>query len=681
MRTLNLLYQTTDALREYVLENKMAENGEQCLVQIFSGINDAVLIASLIKELRGLLPNAHILAATTAGEIIDCRTESSSIVLSFSLFEKTVLRSALMEGDDSFALGKALAEQLVSDDSKVLLLFGNSLTINGSEMLEGVAEAGVHFVVAGGFAGNNGFYTNTFVCCNEQLSYTGLAGVSLSGAALEVITERNFGWQPIGKTMTVTKAKKNRVYTLDGQPTQAVYEKYLGQEVARYLPGSATEFPLLLLDDMVARCPLAMPEERDGSLYFIGNVPEGARVAFSCGNAEQIIRRSNEMFDDWADKRLEAIFIYSCTARYMFMQQRVAEEWQAFRGIAMAGFFTYGEYFQTPRKKNVLLNITTTILGLSEHGICTRPREAPPEYVSGFSADNFVDGKKNMVVTMLNNLLTAVVKDLEESNARLAEKNQRLEAQAEKLRESQEAMIQREKAVSLGHLMAGIAHNLKTPLMSSSGGLSLIRKLVGQLACFPGNLGLVKEIESWIGEIYESLRYISDVINTVNGYVVNPSKAQYDYEIDLPDVARRVGILLQHELKQKKCRLDLVMDSEVNRVRLRSHENDLIQVLTVLVNNAGDAYKGKGGAVKVLMAIKWSRLVIRVEDEGCGISPEVAAKLFREMITTKGKHGTGLGLYTTYSIIRGRFHGSISFATSKNGTQFTLELPLAEERG
>lgn len=680
MKTINVLYRSAQQLQDCVATHGMDE-ARSCLVQIFSGVNDAALLLGISGQLRELLPQAHIIGATTAGEIIDCRVTSSSIVLSFCLFDRTELRSGLLEHADDFVLGRELAAKLVRDDTKVLILFGNSLQMNGSDMLDGVAAAGSHFVVAGGHAGNNGYFTNTFVFCDDKITYSGLVGVALSGAALQVVTERSFGWQPIGKTMTVTRAHKNRIYALDGRSTQSVYERYLGREVAQYLPGSATEFPLLLLEDMVARCPLSVPKECDGSVNFIGNVPEGAKVAFSCGNIEKIIAQSQELFANWGDKNLEGVFIYSCTARYMFMQKRVEEEWRPFFGMPVAGFFTYGEYYQTTRKKNTLLNITTTILGLSESTIVERPHVPPPNYPSSFLADNFVEGKKDMVVAMLNHLLNAVVKDLEETNLRLAEKNQRLEAQAQELRESQESMIQREKAVSLGHLMAGIAHNLKTPLMTSSGGLSLIRKLVGQLACFPGNLGLVREIENWIGEIYESLRYISDVINTVNGYVVNPAQAHHYYEIDMPEAVRRVGVLLQHELKKKKCRLELLMDPEVQQVRLRSHENDLIQALTVLVNNAGDAYRGDGGVVKVMVAMKWSRLVVRVQDYGHGIRPEVADKLFREMITTKGKHGTGLGLYTTYAIIRGRFHGTISFSTSSEGTQFTLELPLAEERG
>ena len=680
MKTINLTYRSAEELEKQILLHEMV-SAKSCLVQVFSGVNDAELMRGLTRQIRKLLPQAEVIGATTAGEIIECEIASRSVILSFSLFEKTAVAALCLEGSDAFRLGYELAQSLVKDDTKVLILFGNSLHINGSEMLEGIAAAGTHFLVAGGHAGNNGYFVDSFVFCNEKVSRSGLAGVALSGAALQAETERCFGWQSIGKTMTVTKAVKNRVYALDGQPTEQVYEKYLGTEVAAHLPGSATEFPLLLQEDMVARCPLERPKECDGSLNFIGNVPEGAKVTFSCGNAEMVIKKANEVFTDWAGRNLEGVFIYSCTARYLFMQQRIVEEWQAFHGLPVAGFFTYGEYYQTESKKNVLLNITTTVLGLSENAFVTRPHSAPPLYHSDLDADNFVEGKKSMVVAMLYNLVNAVVKDLEESNARLAEKNLRLEAYARELKESQESMIQREKAASLGHLMAGIAHNLKTPLMTSSGGLALIRKLVGQLACFPGNLGLVREIESWIGEIHESLRYISDVISTVNGYVVNPSQVRMCYKIDLPEVCRRVAILLQHELKQKHCRLELVMDPEVSQVRLRSHENDLMQSLTVLVNNAGDSYQGKGGVVRVLLAMKWSRLVIRVEDQGCGIRTEVAEKLFREMITTKGKHGTGLGLYTTYAIIRGRFHGSIVFTTSPQGTRFTLELPLAEERG
>jgi signal transduction histidine kinase len=68
-------------------------------------------------------------------------------------------------------------------------------------------------------------------------------------------------------------------------------------------------------------------------------------------------------------------------------------------------------------------------------------------------------------------------------------------------------------------------------------------------------------------------------------------------------------------------------------------------------------------------------IIVSVSDTGCGLTKEVQNKLFKEMITNKGKEGTGLGLYMSYSMIKAKFKGDITFTTSKEGTTFNVILP------
>ena len=70
-------------------------------------------------------------------------------------------------------------------------------------------------------------------------------------------------------------------------------------------------------------------------------------------------------------------------------------------------------------------------------------------------------------------------------------------------------------------------------------------------------------------------------------------------------------------------------------------------------------------------------LLITVKDYGPGIPKTVMKKLFKEMVTTKGKNGTGLGLFMSYSTIRGHFNGNITVDSKKGeGTTFVISLPL-----
>ena len=75
-------------------------------------------------------------------------------------------------------------------------------------------------------------------------------------------------------------------------------------------------------------------------------------------------------------------------------------------------------------------------------------------------------------------------------------------------------------------------------------------------------------------------------------------------------------------------------------------------------------------------------IIISVKDHGCGLSDNVKEKLFKEMITTKGKNGTGLGMYMSYSTIKANFGGNITFQSEKGrGTTFSITIPLMENRG
>ena len=71
-----------------------------------------------------------------------------------------------------------------------------------------------------------------------------------------------------------------------------------------------------------------------------------------------------------------------------------------------------------------------------------------------------------------------------------------------------------------------------------------------------------------------------------------------------------------------------------------------------------------------------SNLIISIRDYAGGLPDKVQKLLFKEMITTKGKNGTGLGLYMSYSNIKARFNGDITFETNSEGTTFNIILPL-----
>ena len=134
---------------------------------------------------------------------------------------------------------------------------------------------------------------------------------------------------------------------------------------------------------------------------------------------------------------------------------------------------------------------------------------------------------------------------------------------------------------------------------------------------------------------------------------------------------------MKHELKNALVTLNI--DVKMNeKTEMKGNINSLVQVVNNMISNAIQSYNGKPDQ-KIDMVIyrEDNNVVIKITDYGCGLPKKVQEKLFKEMITTKGKNGTGLGLFMSYSNIRAHFNGNITFETEEGkGTTFYISLPL-----
>ena len=134
---------------------------------------------------------------------------------------------------------------------------------------------------------------------------------------------------------------------------------------------------------------------------------------------------------------------------------------------------------------------------------------------------------------------------------------------------------------------------------------------------------------------------------------------------------------MRHELKNALVELNVSMQANEQTI-LKGNINSLVQVINNMISNAIQAYDGKpNNKIDLILKKDDNNIVISVKDYGCGLPDEVQKKLFKEMITTKGKNGTGLGLFMSYSTIRAHFNGNMTFETEQGkGTTFNIILPL-----
>lgn len=250
--------------------------------------------------------------------------------------------------------------------------------------------------------------------------------------------------------------------------------------------------------------------------------------------------------------------------------------------------------------------------------------------------------------------------------------------------EKQETLMERERLASLGQLIGGIAHNLKTPIMSISGaaeGLSDLIKEYDSSIDDPevnsqDHHDIAKDMSSWVIKIKDYTEYMSDIITAVKGQAVTLSEAD-NITFDIEELVKRVNILMRHELKNAIIYLNVVMKSN-EHTQINGDVNSLVQVINNMISNAIQSYEGKTNqTIDLIVENDDKNLYISVKDYGCGLPKKVKDKLFKEMITTKGKNGTGLGLYMSYSTIKAHFGGDITFdSVEGQGTTFTITLPL-----
>ncbi len=253
------------------------------------------------------------------------------------------------------------------------------------------------------------------------------------------------------------------------------------------------------------------------------------------------------------------------------------------------------------------------------------------------------------------------------------------------IRNNQNMLMERERLASLGQLIGGIAHNLKTPIMSISGaseGLSDLIKEYDESIGDPevtndDHHAIAKDMTEWVNKIKSYSEYMSDVITAVKGQAVTLSENE-STSFDLDELIKRVNILMKHELKNALIVLNIKFNTDKNTV-LHGDITSLVQVINNMISNSIQAYNGETNkSIDLILDKKDNNIIISVKDYGNGLPDKVKQKLFKEMITTKGKNGTGLGLFMSYSTIRAHFNGNITFESEEGkGTTFYIILPIS----
>jgi hypothetical protein len=265
-----------------------------------------------------------------------------------------------------------------------IFVLSDGLNVNGSELVAGIAKTvGERVSITGGLAGDGSEFRETLVGADCVPRKHMVAAIGFYGPAIRIGHGSAGGWDEFGPRRQITRSIGNVLFELDREPALDLYERYLGDEDAKGLPGSALLFPLRIFDSQrpdhdIVRTILGVDREAR-SMTFAGDVPEGWTAQLMRGNFDRLAAGAANAARQAVDGAGvtnqdgdQVAILVSCIGRRLLMGQHTLDELEAAGAeigshVPRLGFYSYGE-ISPHRVSGVcqLHNQTMTITTLAE---------------------------------------------------------------------------------------------------------------------------------------------------------------------------------------------------------------------------------------------------------------------------------------------------------------------------
>ena len=292
----------------------------------------------------------------------------------------------------------------------------------------------------------------------------------------------------------------------------------------------------------------------------------------------------------------------------------------------------------------------------------------------GFGASLFLAKKLSKPVDLIVATSVENVTRRKKAERDLHEVNRELEKALVELKATQQQVIQQERLSALGQMAAGIAHDFNNTLMPILGFADVLlrnEKMLDDKV----------EARRCLEMLRTSAKDAASVVSRLREFY---RPADSDEEFPIVDLAKLVEQAVA--LTDPKWRgltqargISVEVKTEFNAYPMvAGDESALREILTNLLFNAVDAMP-QGGRILLATSIENERAVVRVADTGTGMTETVRRRCLEPFFSTKGEHGTGLGLSMVYGIVE-RHRGQLEIESALGkGTTFIVRLPLAQE--
>jgi len=275
---------------------------------------------------------------------------------------------------------------------------------------------------------------------------------------------------------------------------------------------------------------------------------------------------------------------------------------------------------------------------------------------------------------------------LQLTEAEFIAKEEKVKAQTayRQLLEAQQTLVETEKLASLGGLVAGVAHEVNTPVgitLTTASHLALVTQQISESL----KLGAIKksDFQNYLNTARESCDLIlsnaeraANLIQSFKQVAVDQtSEARRDFELN--DYLHEIITSLQPKLRRTRIRVNIECPPDI---KMDSFPGALSQVITNLVMNAlihafDDTQVGKISIQA--QHLENDNVSLLIADNGSGIPSSYLHRVFEPFFTTKrGSGGSGLGLHIVYNIVRQQLWGTIEVkSTMGEGTSFLIVIP------
>jgi signal transduction histidine kinase len=242
-----------------------------------------------------------------------------------------------------------------------------------------------------------------------------------------------------------------------------------------------------------------------------------------------------------------------------------------------------------------------------------------------------------------------------------------LQRQLQEMSKKDKMLTLQSKQAVMGEMISMIAHQWRQPLSTVTLNISnlQVKKLLGEKIS-------EEELDSAFENISDTIVYLSETIDDFQTYF-RPDKELHSVDIN-ELVQKAIGFV---EPRLKKTTIEIRFFSQ-QRIVVNTYQNELIQVFLNIINNAVDELierNIKHPQVTINVFNREKEIAINIADNAGGISQENIDSIFEPYFSTKGKNGTGLGLYMSQMIMQKQFHTEIDVKSTSYGSIFTVVVP------